>query len=202
MKSLTVRTLSWVQRQASYPWRWLTCLVVPFGDYLLPVLPANTALMGLAAARPNRWRLFAFAFALANALGAVLVAFLLGLFGQDALSSLLGEFGSGELWNRSHQWLTDYGLLVLVPLSMSVFPPRIAVLVTAVAGIHPVLIGSCVLVGRIAPMAGFAWLGAHSPKWARRFGPTRALLDDMDQMARNDDELMRAEPKEATQVAP
>lgn len=179
MASRTARFIAWVQRQAGHPWKWTACLLVPIADYIVPLLPANTLLMSLCAGHPKRWLRFALSFALSNAVGALAISWLLGLFGHEILSILFGEVTEGSSWESAHAWLKNYGLWILIPLSMMPFPPRIAVAAAGIAGLNPALIGLSVFGGRLVPMLGFGLLGVRTPNWAKRFTLTRRLLDNV-----------------------
>lgn len=177
MAGRLARVINWTHAQAQHPRRWTITLLVPLADYVFPFFPANTTLMCLAGARPRHWRLFAVAYALSNAIGAALMAWLLGAYGTEMLERLVGDLDGRPAWTRARGWVQDNGVLVLIPLSMLVFPPRLAVAACGMAGLSPLVVGLSVFAGRLVPMLGFARLGVGAPAWARRIGPVRRLLD-------------------------
>lgn len=182
MASRTARCVAWIQRQAGHPWKWTTCLSIPLADYIFPFLPANTVLISLCAGHPRRWLRFALAFALANAIGAAVIAWLLGSYGTELLQFLFGDVDESRSWKGAQSWISEYGLIILVPLSMLLFPPRLAVAVAGLAGLNPIAIGASVFAGRLFPMIGFALLGARTPNWAKKFTPTRRLIERVNEL--------------------
>ncbi|MGL5817696.1 MAG: hypothetical protein ACRCYR_09055 [Phycicoccus sp.] len=137
----------------------------PLADYAAPVLPNQMLLVALSALRPERWRALAAVFVGAAVVGAVLVASAVQLVGPtvvDALPSLQGVDGAVR-------WVEQDGLWVLLVLSLLPWPPRLAVVACALAGVSPLAIGGVLLVGRSVPVVATAAVCARMPGALRRF---------------------------------
>jgi hypothetical protein len=126
--------------------------------------------------RPSRWRTLGVAFALGCALGAFLLAALMGTIGEP-FAAWVSRSEAAELWERIEAFAEAYGLLALATLAISPFPVRIAVAVLALGGAAPLALGGIVLAGRLAVYPTIAWLAARVPSVRARLRPPgRGLL--------------------------
>ena len=73
--SRAARTIVALDRRADRPWFLPAIGLFPMSDYILPFLPNQMLLLGLAMLRPTRWISLAATFALATALGALPVSY-------------------------------------------------------------------------------------------------------------------------------
>ncbi|MGL5928740.1 MAG: hypothetical protein ACRCY8_07380 [Dermatophilaceae bacterium] len=137
----------------------------PLADYAAPVLPNQLLLMALSALRPERWRTLAAVFVGAAVVGAVLVASVVQVVGHSVVDALPSLQGVDGVVRRVEQ----DGLWVLLALSLLPWPPRLAVVACALAGISPLAIGGVLLVGRSVPVVATAAVVARMPGALRRF---------------------------------
>lgn len=155
----TDRALAYLRRQYGKPWFWPAVASFPSLDYLVPVLPNQMVMIGLAAAEPGRWRTVAAVFVLGSAFGAWATAHLVGLVGPSILPAGAG----GETWATVSGLIERHGVWMLGVLALSPFPPRLAVFACAAAGLAPELIAASVAAGRTVPATLICYLSARSP---------------------------------------
>lgn len=139
-------------------------------DYLIPGAPTNAVLVTAVLPRPARWRRLGVAFALGDAVGACVLAALIGFVGDPAIAWIRDSEGAA-LWDRIAGYVDAYGLLVLCALALTPLPTRIATAVLALTGTAPLVIGALVLAGRLVAYPAVAYLAARSPGWLLRYGP-------------------------------
>jgi membrane protein YqaA with SNARE-associated domain len=169
-----------VARRSDRPWFLPFVSLFPASDYLLPFLPNQMLLAVLALLRPERWKRLALVFALATAAGAMITAFAVQAFGPSLLDSLFG--GAPGPSAGAAAWLgaiERYGLAALIVAAMLPWPPRIVVLLCALAGLPPLQIGAAVAVGRLVPAFGIAWIAARSPRLVARLPGAGRLLREL-----------------------
>ncbi|MGL5908405.1 MAG: hypothetical protein ACRCZP_00295, partial [Phycicoccus sp.] len=101
----------------------------------------------------------------AAVVGAVVVASAVQLVGPSVVEALPSAEGLDGAVRRVEQ----DGLWVLLVLSLLPWPPRLAVVACALAGISPLAIGGVLLVGRAVPVVATAAAVARMPGALRRF---------------------------------
>jgi hypothetical protein len=96
------------------------------------------------------------------------------------LDTLPGETADDSVVRETMATIEDYGLWVLVGLSLLSWPPRAAVLACALVGLPPWAIALAVLAGRPIPAVGLALTGAKAPHLLRRFRTIDPVLADVE----------------------
>ena len=176
MPSLSARLVRFAERSADRPGYPALVGAVAAVDYLVPGAPTNAVLVAAVLPRPARWRRLGVAFAVGDAVGAVVLAMAVALVGDPVVAWLQGGEGAA-LWDRVAGGVDAYGLWVLGALAVTPLPARIATAVLALAGTAPPVIGLVVLAGRLVSYPAVAYVAARAPGWllrvpflARRFG--------------------------------
>lgn len=169
------RLLAVLQRVASRRFYPGVVAAIATADYFVPGAPTNALLAASVLPRPDRWRILGIAFAIGCAVGAFLLATLLGVFGEPLVVWVRGSEGAA-LWHRIETFVNAYGLFALAALAVSPFPVRIAVSVLALTGSAPLLLGGIVLAGRLVIYPIVAWLAARAPHRLMRFRPFARVL--------------------------
>ena len=177
--SRTVRTITSLDRIANRRWFLPVVSAFPLTDYVLPFLPNQMLLIALSVLHPRRWPTFAATFTVAAGVGATLTATAV----QAAGSVLLGwVFGGGPEAGVAADVLGSverYGLWALAGLAVLPWPPRTGVLVCALAGLPPIGIGAVVMLGRVVPATGYAFIGARLPHLLYRVRSIGAVLEEV-----------------------
>lgn len=166
--SRPARALLALERQADRPWFLPAVGVFPLCDYILPFLPNQLLLAGLSMSLPRRWIVLALTFVAATAAGATLIVAAIQQFGTPVMEQILGEMPEANAVTPVLAQIRRYGLPALAVIAMLPWPPRMAVLACALAGLPPVEVGLAVLAGRIVPATIYAGLGAKAPNLLRR----------------------------------
>ncbi|MGV9316890.1 hypothetical protein ACWDR0_32630 [Streptomyces sp. NPDC003691] len=172
------RLLLRFDRAADRPWFLPALAVFPLSDYAVPVLPNQMLLVGMSALHPRRWRAIALTFAVASALGALLVAAAVQSAGPWLLDAAGRLPGSGEL-REAGDFVNRHGAPALAVLALLPWTPRAAVVACALAGVPPWSIGLAVLLGRPVPVTVLALSGARAPRLLRRSRRLERLLAEV-----------------------
>ena len=139
-------------------------------DYLVPGAPTNAFLVASVLPRPSQWRRLGVAFAIGDALGALLLASAIAVVGGPVIAWIQGS-EAADLWIRIAGYVDAYGLLTLAALAVSPFPARISTAILALAGTPLALIGGTVLLGRLVAYPTLAVLAARVPSLLLRIRP-------------------------------
>jgi len=183
--SKPARALLSLERQAHRPWFLPSVGVFPLCDYILPFLPNQILLAGLSMTLPRRWIALAMTFVIATALGATLIVAGIQHFGAPFIETLLGGMPAASALAPVLEQIRVYGLPALIGLAMLPWPPRIAVLACAVAGLLPAQVGLAVLAGRIVPASIYAGLGAKAPHLLRRLASVDRIMREVEAAKRH-----------------
>jgi len=165
--SLAARTIVALDRRADRPWFLPVIGLFPMSDYVLPFLPNQMLLLGLAMLRPTRWISLGMTFVLATALGALLTAWAIQYWGRPLFDAIFADALPIGTASELDALVTRYGPVALTLLAMLPWPPRTGVIACALFGLSPVAIGLAVAAGRIVPTTGYALAGAHAPRLLR-----------------------------------
>lgn len=170
MRSLFQRLVRFAERFADRPGYPVIVGAVATADYLVPGAPSNATLVAAVLPRPARWRRLGVAFAVGDAVGAVILAVAVALVGQPVVA-WIQEGEAASLWDRIAEYVAAYGLLVLGALAVTPLPARIATAVLALAGTAPLVIGLVVLAGRLVSYPAVAYVAAQAPARLMKFKP-------------------------------
>jgi hypothetical protein len=165
--SRAARTIVALDRRADRPWFLPAIALFPMSDYVLPVLPNQMMLLGLAMLRPARWIALIATFVLATALGALLTAWAIQYWGRPFFDAVFADALPVGTLAELDALVTRYGTVTLALLAMLPWPPRTGVIACALFGLSPATIGLAVAIGRIVPTTGYALAGAHAPRLLR-----------------------------------
>ena len=170
MRTLFHRFAGFSERFAGRPAYPVLVGAVATADYLVPGAPSNAMLVASVLPRPSHWRRLGAAFAVGDAVGAVVLASAVALVGEPVVAWIQdGE--AAALWDRIAGYVAAYGLLVLGALAVTPLPARIATAVLALTGTAPLVIGLVVLAGRLVSYPTVAYLAARAPALLLRFRP-------------------------------
>ena len=142
--------------------------------------PIRCCLSGSVVLR-HRWLALAATFVIASALGAMLVAFVIQSWGVPVVEALFEGPPEQSAAAPVIQAVQDWGLVGLAGFAMLPWPPRTAVLVCAIAGLSPLLMGFAVAAGRTLPVLLYAGVGARAPQLLRRFARVDRVLTEIEQ---------------------
>lgn len=182
--SRAARTIVALDRRADRPWFLAAIGLFPMSDYILPFLPNQMLLLGLAMLRPTRWISLAATFALATALGALLTAWAIQYWGRPFFDAMFADaLPIGTLAERD-ALVRRYGPVTLTLLAMLPWPPRTGVIACALFGLSPVTIALAVAAGRIVPTAGYALAGARAPRLLRNWARLGRLSAELQRLRR------------------
>lgn len=174
--SRTQRIVLLLDRSADKPWFMPAVGAFPLMDYALPFLPNQILMISLSFLKPDRWRMIGIAFVAASALGAFLAALFVQAVDMAWLNDALGGVGESGTARTVGRMVSDYGVFALVALALLPVPPRAAVLVCAMAGIAPWLIGASVAAGRVFPVFITTYLASRAPEYLMRWSYFRSIF--------------------------
>jgi hypothetical protein len=184
--SRPARTILALERRADRPWFLPAVSIFPLTDYVLPFLPNQMLLVGLSMTLPRRWLALAVSFVVATGLGAMLAALAIQHWGGPLIAWAFGGQPDASAAAPVIDAVRLYGLFALAGFAMLPWPPRTAVIVCAIAGLSPLLMGVAVAVGRIVPALAYAGIGAYAPDRLRRI---RAVDQVMCEIERERDRM-------------
>lgn len=174
----TARFIVGLEQRADRPWFVPAISLFPLCDYVLPFLPNQMLLLGVAFLRPRRWLVYALAFVAATAFGALLTALAIEYW-RTALDAFLESSIEPEQLDAFRVLFEKHGFAGLAALAMLPWPPRTAVIACAVMGLDPLMIAFAVAVGRVLPASTYAFAGARSPKHLIRWFKLDGFLKDL-----------------------
>lgn len=152
----------WARRNAQKPWLPPALTAFPAVDFILPFMPNQLLLAGLSMLAPNRWPVFAIAFATGTAFGGGAVAFGLQSLGLNVSHFIPDGPTNSELVNTIGQFQI-YGLWFLAAIALLPWTPRLSVVACAIAGFEPLTIFCTLFLARLLPNATLGAIGARGP---------------------------------------
>ncbi|MBC7397687.1 MAG: hypothetical protein H7333_09615 [Bdellovibrionales bacterium] len=164
-----MRQLLRLQVHLEKPWYPWVLAFLFFIEHFVLVIPLDILLVTSVLATPKRWVKLLIASSVGFALGAVLFAYLVLLYGLSIVEKLTPGITHNAIWLQSEAWMHHYGLLAvgffsMVPLTMH---PLIAI--AALNQVSLIMIGLAILAGRLFKYGILAWIAAHAPAHLHQF---------------------------------
>lgn len=116
------------------------------GDFFLPALPTQTAVIALSLLQPRRAAWIVAGFALAASAGALLMAALVA--GIDGYAQTLVNDFAPAAWTEAAALLRAYGPWIVFAASIFPTPPRLLVVAALLAGTPALFVAAAVLAGK------------------------------------------------------
>ena len=142
-------------------------------DGFIPMLPAEAFVLALGVLQPQREKVIVLLFALASGLSALILALLLGTLSSSA--DWLGLVVLGAQWDQASDTVRTWGPASMVFLSVFPDSPRSSIVVLALSGVAPEVIGLMVLTGKLVLYAGLLGLMHYLPSQLVRWRRADAL---------------------------
>lgn len=139
---------------------------VSVGDFFVPALPTQTSVIALGLMQPRRWLSIAFVFAVASALGVLLLAAVLAL-----ASGYAERFDSTRLgadWSAALEQIREWGIWAVLVFSIFPTPPRLLTAATLLSGEGALSVAAAVFSGRMIWLSVFLLLLTRAPRLLAR----------------------------------
>jgi membrane protein YqaA with SNARE-associated domain len=117
------------------------------GDFFLPALPTQTAVIALSLLQPRRAAWIVAGFATAAAAGALLMAALVTAIDGYA-QSLVNDLAP-ETWAEASDLLRRHGAWIVLAASIFPTPPRVLVIAALLAGTPAIAVAGAVFAGKV-----------------------------------------------------
>lgn len=116
------------------------------GDFFIPALPTQTAVIALSLLQPRRAAWIIAGFSTAAAIGALLMAALVA--GIDGYAqSMVNDFAP-DAWAEAGNLLLRYGPWIVLAASIFPTPPRLLVIAALLAGTSSIAVAGAVFAGK------------------------------------------------------
>ncbi len=136
------------------------------GDFFVPALPTQTAVIALSLLQPRRAVWIVLGFALASGLGTALMAALVASI--DGYAQALASDISPAAWARATDLLLRHGVWIVLLASLLPTPPRTLVVAALLAGVPAVTVVSAVTTGKALWFGGLVALLVQMPQRLRQ----------------------------------
>jgi membrane protein YqaA with SNARE-associated domain len=102
-------------------------------DHFISVVPVDALLMSSILLRPKRWPLAALCFMIGSSAGAILLGYVVSIYGDSIVQTLFGNLESKDYWIQSKEWAERYGVWTVFGLAIGPFPvfPGVVLLMLA-----------------------------------------------------------------------
>ena len=112
---------------------------------------------------PKRWYSLAFFVGVGSAIGALALAILVELHGLPWILQLYPQIDQSQIWILAQKFFQQYGLLLVLMISLSPFPQQPVIILASLAQTHYFKLVAVVLFGRLLKSLVFAYLASHAP---------------------------------------
>jgi membrane protein YqaA with SNARE-associated domain len=162
----------WARKVTRYSNRWWYGPAMGFilaADAFIVFIPNEPLIAFGVLAKPRKWLSLGLWMTLGSALGAALLATLVGNYSDWILSHLSQHIYKSKSWHESVRLVNEHGLWGLALVSFSPLPQHAAVILVGLTRMPIWEVFVAVFVGRIAKYLPIAWLAAKSPAVLKRW---------------------------------
>ncbi|WP_157670737.1 hypothetical protein [Chitinibacter sp. GC72] len=156
------RLLAWLEQHGRHPAAIPALAALSVGDYFFPALPGQSSVIVLSLLQARRQTAIVLAFAIAAAIGAILlIALSSGVLAM--LAQLPLSLPATPLWLTGQQLLQTHGILALAVLSIWPAPPRSLIVLGVMSGLNEAAIVLAVLIGKLIWFSALTTLIIKAP---------------------------------------
>ncbi len=169
MKNWIAKVLARLQTHLDKPWYPWVLGFIFFIEHFVLIIPLDLLLVTSVLATPKKWVRLWWASSVGFALGAVLFAYLVLVYGLAIVEKLTPGITHHPIWLQSENWMHHYGLWAVgvfsyVPLTMH---PLIAI--AALNKVSLLMIGLAMLGNRLFKYGVLAAVAANAPAHLEQF---------------------------------
>lgn len=169
MKNWILKVWHNLEEHLNKPWfPWVVGFVF-FIDHFILFVPLDALLVTSVLAAPKRWIALFVGAATGFALGAVLFAHLIQLYGLSIVERLTPGVTHTAVWMQSELWMHHYGIVAVGVFSMIPLTMHPLVAIAALNHIPLLLIGLSLFVTRFLKYGLLAWISVYAPVHLHRF---------------------------------
>ena len=179
-----------LQKYANRPWYIPLVGFLALLDHFVFVIPTDALLISTVMLKKRKWIQAFLWVSIGSTLGAVLVAYLVQVFGEPMIQWLVGGDIQTE-WVKTRQFIDDYGNVGIALLAFGPFPLAPGIIIAALAGMPLFELGIWTLLGRSVKYLIFSWAATHVPHLLNRFWGVKTELKDLLAAAREEKRAQR-----------
>ncbi len=135
-----------------------------FIDNLIIIIPNDGILVSSTILKPKKWIYFSFNMAIGSTLGALLLAFIVEYQGLPWIESTYSFILNSKAWVLTQEFFTDYGLIIVLFVSLTPIMQHPAVILAALANTPLIQLGLIIFTGRLIKFLIMAYIASHAPK--------------------------------------
>jgi membrane protein YqaA with SNARE-associated domain len=156
------------KRHSNRPWYLPIVCALAFIDLFVLFIPTEGMIVTTSVMRPRRWLPTSIAVTLSSTLGALTMAYLTRIYGEQFVGWIAGnELLQSSIWAKTETWIAQYGFWGIWFIALGPLPQQPAILISALAHMDPNSIALAVFLGRLPKYVGFSYLATKGEQWIR-----------------------------------
>lgn len=148
-------------------------------DNFLVVIPTDGILISSSMLKPHKWLYFSLFVGIGSAIGALILAYIIQLYGIQVVETMFPDIQSSSAWIRTQKFFDEYGLWLLFAVAATPFTQQPAIILAVLAGIPLVQIFLVSLAGRTLKFIIMAYVGSHAPHLLKKLWGVRDELKEV-----------------------
>jgi len=176
----------WLRRQilllesfSDRPWYPFVIAILAGLDNLVVVIPTDGILVSSVLLQPKRWIRFAIAVTIGSTIGALILAWLVQVYGLPLIEQYYPSVIQTKSWIWTEALFDQYGLFVVFVVAATPLMQHPAIILAALAGENLTFLAAVIIAGRLIKYLCFAWISAKAPRALGRIWGLRKELEDV-----------------------
>ncbi len=157
----------WTARLQHYGKRWWYSPLVGFFafiDLFILVVPTDGILITAVMNAPKRWFYTAICVTIGSSVGAVVLAYLITLYGDQIIWTLFPHIHESKTWVWTEHLMNRYGTWAIFIIGLSPIIQHPVIILAALARVPLDALFFAMLAGRAIKYSFLSWVASHSPK--------------------------------------
>lgn len=148
-------------------------------DNIVVVIPNDGILISSSMLAPKRWFNLALWVSIGSTLGALLLIVIIEKQGLPWILQLYPDIDKNQIWQWTHSFFENYGLLVVFVVAISPLAQQPAVILAGLAQTPIFELCLIIFTGRLIKFLIMAYVGSHAPRLLNKLWGLKGELKEV-----------------------
>ena len=148
-------------------------------DNFIILIPTDGLLISSSMLIPKKWFALALNVAVGSAIGALVLATLVAIYGMPLILEIYPGINETTVWTWTMKFFDSYGLLLVFAMAVTPLVQQPAVILASLSGTPIFKLVAVIFFGRFIKYLIMSYIGSHAPKLLTKMWGLKGELTDV-----------------------